>query len=182
MCLAWSNSHKLSLRTKLTFIPNSILMDNCVVSLKVRDVKTSENDLCVQAVQEFGVMCQERESDVVKGVLPYWPRIYCKISVVSFKSQTRTSACFSFSYSCILTISKQLHLLWSNLHLLYVTTYNYYILTVLGSWPSSSRGHTAGIRAVDSEGQTKPCSLPKRYNGPLAHSSVWHLFPCCLCC
>lgn len=26
-------------------------------------------------------MCQEREPDVVKGVLPYWPRIYCRISV-----------------------------------------------------------------------------------------------------
>lgn len=27
-------------------------------------------------------MCQERDSDVVKGVLPYWSKIYCKISVV----------------------------------------------------------------------------------------------------
>ncbi|XP_072514427.1 E3 ubiquitin-protein ligase listerin [Salminus brasiliensis] len=35
----------------------------------------------LKAVQEFGAMCQERESDIVKGVLPYWPRIYCKISV-----------------------------------------------------------------------------------------------------
>lgn len=36
-----------------------------------------------QAVQEFGAMCQERQPDVVKGVLPYWPRIYCRISMVS---------------------------------------------------------------------------------------------------
>ncbi|KAJ8412537.1 hypothetical protein AAFF_G00128730 [Aldrovandia affinis] len=35
----------------------------------------------LKAVQEFGSMCQEREPEVVKGVLPYWPRIYCKISV-----------------------------------------------------------------------------------------------------
>uniref|UniRef100_A0A4W5QBL7 E3 ubiquitin-protein ligase listerin n=1 Tax=Hucho hucho TaxID=62062 RepID=A0A4W5QBL7_9TELE len=35
----------------------------------------------LKAVQEFGAMCQERDSEVVKGVLPYWPRIYCKISV-----------------------------------------------------------------------------------------------------
>ncbi|XP_043106094.1 E3 ubiquitin-protein ligase listerin [Puntigrus tetrazona] len=35
----------------------------------------------LKAVQEFGAMCQEREPDVVKGVLPYWPRIYCRISV-----------------------------------------------------------------------------------------------------
>uniref|UniRef100_A0A8C1Z7Q7 E3 ubiquitin-protein ligase listerin n=1 Tax=Cyprinus carpio TaxID=7962 RepID=A0A8C1Z7Q7_CYPCA len=32
-------------------------------------------------VQEFGTMCQERQPDVVKGVLPYWPRIYCRISM-----------------------------------------------------------------------------------------------------
>lgn len=36
-----------------------------------------------QAVQDFGSMCQERDAEEVKGVLPYWPRIYCKISVVS---------------------------------------------------------------------------------------------------
>ncbi|XP_059400765.1 E3 ubiquitin-protein ligase listerin-like [Carassius carassius] len=35
----------------------------------------------LKAVQEFGAMCQERQPDVVKGVLPYWPRIYCRISV-----------------------------------------------------------------------------------------------------
>ncbi|KAI7793222.1 putative E3 ubiquitin-protein ligase listerin [Triplophysa rosa] len=35
----------------------------------------------LKAVQEFGVMCQEREPDIVKGVLPYWPRIYCRVSV-----------------------------------------------------------------------------------------------------
>ncbi|RXM96075.1 E3 ubiquitin-protein ligase listerin, partial [Acipenser ruthenus] len=35
----------------------------------------------LKAVQEFGTMCKERESEIVKGVLPYWPRIYCKISM-----------------------------------------------------------------------------------------------------
>lgn len=34
-------------------------------------------------MQDFGAMCQERDTEEVKGVLPYWPRIYCKISVVS---------------------------------------------------------------------------------------------------
>uniref|UniRef100_A0A8C5DG85 E3 ubiquitin-protein ligase listerin n=1 Tax=Gouania willdenowi TaxID=441366 RepID=A0A8C5DG85_GOUWI len=34
-----------------------------------------------QAVQDFGSMCQERDAEEVKGVLPYWSRIYCKISV-----------------------------------------------------------------------------------------------------
>ncbi|XP_076876676.1 E3 ubiquitin-protein ligase listerin [Brachyhypopomus gauderio] len=35
----------------------------------------------LKAVQEFGAMCEERDPDIVRGVLPYWPRIYCKISV-----------------------------------------------------------------------------------------------------
>ncbi|CAM5079418.1 unnamed protein product [Eretmochelys imbricata] len=44
--------------------------------LSKRDVITK-----LKAMQEFGAMCKERESEVVKGVLPYWPRIYCKISL-----------------------------------------------------------------------------------------------------
>ncbi|MED6284146.1 listerin E3 ubiquitin protein ligase 1, partial [Characodon lateralis] len=44
--------------------------------LSKRDVVTR-----LKAVQDFGAMCQERDAEEVKGVLPYWPRIYCKISV-----------------------------------------------------------------------------------------------------
>lgn len=44
--------------------------------LSKRDVVTR-----LKAVQDFGSMCQERNAEEVKGVLPYWPRIYCKISV-----------------------------------------------------------------------------------------------------
>ncbi|KAK9402169.1 E3 ubiquitin-protein ligase listerin [Crotalus adamanteus] len=44
--------------------------------LSKRDVITK-----LKAMQEFGVMCKERETEIVKGVLPYWPRIYCKISL-----------------------------------------------------------------------------------------------------
>lgn len=44
--------------------------------LSKRDVVTR-----LKAVQDFGSMCQERDTEDVKGVLPYWPRIYCKISV-----------------------------------------------------------------------------------------------------
>ncbi|XP_062982791.1 E3 ubiquitin-protein ligase listerin [Elgaria multicarinata webbii] len=44
--------------------------------LSKRDVITK-----LKAMQEFGTMCKERETEIVKGVLPYWPRIYCKISV-----------------------------------------------------------------------------------------------------
>ncbi|XP_061607193.1 E3 ubiquitin-protein ligase listerin [Phyllopteryx taeniolatus] len=43
--------------------------------LSKRDVVTR-----LKAVQDFGSMCQERDAEDVKGVLPYWPRIYCKIS------------------------------------------------------------------------------------------------------
>ncbi|KAF3706549.1 E3 ubiquitin-protein ligase listerin [Channa argus] len=44
--------------------------------LSKRDVVTR-----LKAVQDFGSMCQERDAEDVKGVLPYWPRIYCKISM-----------------------------------------------------------------------------------------------------
>ncbi|XP_058483459.1 E3 ubiquitin-protein ligase listerin [Solea solea] len=44
--------------------------------LSKRDVVTR-----LKAVQDFGSMCQERDATEVKGVLPYWPRIYCKISM-----------------------------------------------------------------------------------------------------
>ncbi|KFQ04198.1 E3 ubiquitin-protein ligase listerin, partial [Leptosomus discolor] len=44
--------------------------------LSKRDITTK-----LKAMQEFGTMCKERETEVVKGVLPYWPRIYCKISL-----------------------------------------------------------------------------------------------------
>ncbi|XP_063203186.1 E3 ubiquitin-protein ligase listerin [Chroicocephalus ridibundus] len=44
--------------------------------LSKRDVTTK-----LKAMQEFGTMCKEREAEIVKGVLPYWPRIYCKISL-----------------------------------------------------------------------------------------------------
>ncbi|KAM9333735.1 E3 ubiquitin-protein ligase listerin [Pholidichthys leucotaenia] len=44
--------------------------------LSKRDVITR-----LKAVQDFGSMCQDRDAEEIKGVLPYWPRIYCKISV-----------------------------------------------------------------------------------------------------
>ncbi|MEE6468105.1 hypothetical protein FKM82_008163 [Ascaphus truei] len=44
--------------------------------LSKRDVTTK-----LKAMQEFGAMCREREKETVRGVLPYWPRNYCKISL-----------------------------------------------------------------------------------------------------
>ncbi|CAH2219322.1 E3 ubiquitin- ligase listerin [Pelobates cultripes] len=44
--------------------------------LSKRDVTTK-----LKAMQEFGAMCKEREVTTVRGVLPYWPRNYCKISL-----------------------------------------------------------------------------------------------------
>nr|XP_010588638.1 E3 ubiquitin-protein ligase listerin isoform X1 [Loxodonta africana] len=44
--------------------------------LSKKDVTTK-----LKAMQEFGTMCAERDTEVVKGVLPYWPRIFCKISL-----------------------------------------------------------------------------------------------------
>nr|XP_017518790.2 E3 ubiquitin-protein ligase listerin [Manis javanica] len=44
--------------------------------LSKKDVTTK-----LKAMQEFGFMCTERDTEIVKGVLPYWPRIFCKISL-----------------------------------------------------------------------------------------------------
>ncbi|KAM8975793.1 E3 ubiquitin-protein ligase listerin isoform 1-T1 [Pelodytes ibericus] len=44
--------------------------------LSKRDVTTK-----LKAMQEFGAMCRERDIETVRGVLPYWPRNYCKISL-----------------------------------------------------------------------------------------------------
>ncbi|XP_008588259.1 PREDICTED: E3 ubiquitin-protein ligase listerin [Galeopterus variegatus] len=44
--------------------------------LSKKDVTTK-----LKAMQEFGAMCTERDTEIVKGVLPYWPRIFCKISL-----------------------------------------------------------------------------------------------------
>ncbi|XP_031220180.1 E3 ubiquitin-protein ligase listerin [Mastomys coucha] len=44
--------------------------------LSKKDVTTK-----LKAMQEFGTMCTERDTEAVKGVLPYWPRIFCKISL-----------------------------------------------------------------------------------------------------
>ncbi|KAM6223493.1 E3 ubiquitin-protein ligase listerin [Rhynchocyon petersi] len=44
--------------------------------LSKKDVTTK-----LKAMQEFGTMCTERDTEVVKGVLPYWPRIFCKVSL-----------------------------------------------------------------------------------------------------
>ncbi|XP_055470789.1 E3 ubiquitin-protein ligase listerin isoform X1 [Psammomys obesus] len=45
--------------------------------------KLSKKDVItkLKAMQEFGTMCTERDTEAVKGVLPYWPRIFCKISL-----------------------------------------------------------------------------------------------------
>ncbi|KAM4795349.1 E3 ubiquitin-protein ligase listerin [Rhinophrynus dorsalis] len=44
--------------------------------LSKRDVTTK-----LKAMQEFAAMCKEREMESVRGVLPYWTRNYCKISL-----------------------------------------------------------------------------------------------------
>ncbi|CAL1573458.1 unnamed protein product [Knipowitschia caucasica] len=49
--------------------------------LVLRKLSKRDSVTRLKAVQDFGAMCQERDAEDVKGVLPYWPRIYCKISM-----------------------------------------------------------------------------------------------------
>lgn len=37
----------------------------------------------MKAVQEFGDLCDKKDKDIVKSVLPFWPRLFNKIALVS---------------------------------------------------------------------------------------------------
>ncbi len=37
----------------------------------------------LQALQEFTGLCETEDVEKIKSVLPFWPRIYSKVSVVS---------------------------------------------------------------------------------------------------
>uniref|UniRef100_A0A6Q2YC32 E3 ubiquitin-protein ligase listerin n=1 Tax=Esox lucius TaxID=8010 RepID=A0A6Q2YC32_ESOLU len=73
--------------TELGYVPavhGAEEIDNLVDAdfrLVLRKLSKRDTVTKLKAAQEFGAMCQQRDSDVVKGVLPYWPRIYCKMSV-----------------------------------------------------------------------------------------------------
>ena len=38
----------------------------------------------LQAMQDFAHLCQEKDSKVVLSVLPLWPKLYAKLSIVSY--------------------------------------------------------------------------------------------------
>ncbi|XP_007493198.1 E3 ubiquitin-protein ligase listerin isoform X1 [Monodelphis domestica] len=69
--------------------------------LSKKDVTTK-----LKAMQEFGTMCDQREAEVVKGVLPYWPRIYCKISL-DYDRRVREATQIAFE-RLILKVKKHL--------------------------------------------------------------------------
>uniref|UniRef100_A0A4X2KDT1 E3 ubiquitin-protein ligase listerin n=1 Tax=Vombatus ursinus TaxID=29139 RepID=A0A4X2KDT1_VOMUR len=69
--------------------------------LSKKDVTTK-----LKAMQEFGAMCDERDAEIVKGVLPYWPRIYCKISL-DYDRRVREATQLAFE-KLILKVKKHL--------------------------------------------------------------------------
>ncbi|XP_068931164.1 E3 ubiquitin-protein ligase listerin isoform X1 [Petaurus breviceps papuanus] len=69
--------------------------------LSKKDVTTK-----LKAMQEFGAMCDERDAEIVKGVLPYWPRIYCKISL-DYDRRVREATQIAFE-KLILKVKKHL--------------------------------------------------------------------------
>lgn len=76
-----------SVTSELSYVPavhGAEEIDNLVDAefrLVLRKLSKRDNVTRLKAVQDFGAMCQERDAEDVKGVLPYWPRIYCKISM-----------------------------------------------------------------------------------------------------
>lgn len=137
-----------------------------------------------QAVQDFGSMCQERDAEEVKGVLPYWPRIYCKISVVS----------------CLFV----LHMNW--FMLIYISSHNtiptqppkmkyinvcvceqscgliiHGLSCLPGPWSQNQGGNSTGFWATGVESASQLGPLFEEPDGPLDPVSVWHLHPRSLC-
>ena len=40
--------------------------------------------VCVgQAMQEFAKLCQEKDANVISAVLPQWPKLFIRLSIVS---------------------------------------------------------------------------------------------------
>uniref|UniRef100_A0A671VE33 E3 ubiquitin-protein ligase listerin n=1 Tax=Sparus aurata TaxID=8175 RepID=A0A671VE33_SPAAU len=76
-----------TVNSELSYVPavhGAEEIDNLVDAdfrLVLRKLSKRDGVTRLKAVQDFGSMCQERDAEEVKGVLPYWPRIYCKISV-----------------------------------------------------------------------------------------------------
>uniref|UniRef100_A0A8C5DG75 E3 ubiquitin-protein ligase listerin n=1 Tax=Gouania willdenowi TaxID=441366 RepID=A0A8C5DG75_GOUWI len=76
-----------SVSSELSYVPaihGAEDIDNLVDAdfrLVLRKLSKRDGVTRLKAVQDFGSMCQERDAEEVKGVLPYWSRIYCKISV-----------------------------------------------------------------------------------------------------
>ncbi|XP_074156707.1 E3 ubiquitin-protein ligase listerin [Sminthopsis crassicaudata] len=69
--------------------------------LSKKDVTTK-----LKAMQEFGTMCDVRDAEIVKGVLPYWPRIYCKISL-DYDRRVREATQIAFE-KLVLKVKKHL--------------------------------------------------------------------------
>ncbi|XP_031815109.1 E3 ubiquitin-protein ligase listerin isoform X1 [Sarcophilus harrisii] len=69
--------------------------------LSKKDVTTK-----LKAMQEFGTMCDIRDAEIVKGVLPYWPRIYCKISL-DYDRRVREATQIAFE-KLVLKVKKHL--------------------------------------------------------------------------
>uniref|UniRef100_A0A8D3D305 E3 ubiquitin-protein ligase listerin n=1 Tax=Scophthalmus maximus TaxID=52904 RepID=A0A8D3D305_SCOMX len=73
--------------SELSYVPavhGAEEIDNLVDAdfrLVLRKLSKRDGVTRLKAVQDFGSMCQERDAEEVKGVLPYWSRIYCRISV-----------------------------------------------------------------------------------------------------
>lgn len=73
--------------SELSYVPavhGAEEIDNLVDAdfrLVLRKLSKRDNVTRLKAVQDFGAMCQDRDAEDVKGVLPYWPRIYCKMSM-----------------------------------------------------------------------------------------------------
>lgn len=62
---------------------NEIEMNNVDANFQVILKKLSKKDATTKykALQEFATLCQDAELSAVEGMLPFWPRFYCALSI-----------------------------------------------------------------------------------------------------
>ncbi|KAK6175849.1 hypothetical protein SNE40_014229 [Patella caerulea] len=70
-----------------SFVPLSHILDDVDstldsdVRLVLRKLTKRDTTTKIKALQELGAICQQKDADVIKSMLPFWPRLYNRLSI-----------------------------------------------------------------------------------------------------
>ncbi|XP_050414016.1 E3 ubiquitin-protein ligase listerin [Patella vulgata] len=74
-------------QTSPSFVPLSHILDDVDstldsdVRLLLRKLSKRDTTTKIKALQELGAICQQKDADVIKSMLPFWPRLYNRLSI-----------------------------------------------------------------------------------------------------